>query len=523
MILALLAALAFQGSRGLYETTEGRYAECAREMLASGNFLEPTLDSRPHWTKPPMTYWAVAAGLATLGRNAWGARAFQVVTFCLTVAAVWLLARLIWGLEAAPFAALVYATSPLTVAAASALGPDNLLTLWETLAILAFWAGVRLEKKNYFSLMWLALGAAFLTKGPPGILPLLGLLPAYYLLRRRDPNLPPLFPLAGMVLFAVVGCAWYLYEAALHPGLMRYWIGQEVINRVATNEFHRNPEWYKAITIYWPVLGLGGLPWVGILLWKRKNLPRPSWKWLKRDYWQARIEYLLVGLSLVMPLIVFSVSKSRLPLYVLPLFVPVALFLGRGLEILVRGQNLALRTIRRVGLASVLILIGIKAGLSFVSSPKNMAQLASDVQTALAPLPPNHLYVVSDSGPLYGLDFYLNGRMTKVTARAIPPRSPAVASAAQLCRMTTADEAHRTISAIMVRKSELGKVKKVLAAGRTESRPTPVVRTEALDSRWVMMLREPGKTPHLQATLVSSPPSLLPPHNSRLKGQRGAL
>ncbi|WP_286973792.1 hypothetical protein [Acetomicrobium sp. UBA5826] len=43
VLLALLASIAFQGSRGLYETTEGRYAEVAREMLRSGNYLEPTL------------------------------------------------------------------------------------------------------------------------------------------------------------------------------------------------------------------------------------------------------------------------------------------------------------------------------------------------------------------------------------------------------------------------------------------------------------------------------------------------
>lgn len=56
---ALIAALIFHGTRGLYETTEGRYAECAREMAQSGSWLEPTLNNAPHWTKPPVTYWAI--------------------------------------------------------------------------------------------------------------------------------------------------------------------------------------------------------------------------------------------------------------------------------------------------------------------------------------------------------------------------------------------------------------------------------------------------------------------------------
>lgn len=67
IILSAFIALVFQRSRGLYETTEGRYAECAWEMFVRGKFLEPTLDFLPHWTKPPLTYWAIEAGIALLG------------------------------------------------------------------------------------------------------------------------------------------------------------------------------------------------------------------------------------------------------------------------------------------------------------------------------------------------------------------------------------------------------------------------------------------------------------------------
>lgn len=74
MLTALLTAFSFQGARGLYETSEGRYAECAREMRETGNYLEPTLDYKPHWTKPPLTYWAMVAGMRLLGANAWGTR-----------------------------------------------------------------------------------------------------------------------------------------------------------------------------------------------------------------------------------------------------------------------------------------------------------------------------------------------------------------------------------------------------------------------------------------------------------------
>ena len=60
IFLALFVAFSFQGTRGIYETTEGRYAECAREMVETGNYLAPTLSYRPHWSKPPLAYWIIA-------------------------------------------------------------------------------------------------------------------------------------------------------------------------------------------------------------------------------------------------------------------------------------------------------------------------------------------------------------------------------------------------------------------------------------------------------------------------------
>src|SRR5262245_29084429 len=56
---ALVMGLAFIGTRGLWEPDEGRYAESAREMLVSGDYMTPHLGAQPHFTKPPMTYWMI--------------------------------------------------------------------------------------------------------------------------------------------------------------------------------------------------------------------------------------------------------------------------------------------------------------------------------------------------------------------------------------------------------------------------------------------------------------------------------
>jgi 4-amino-4-deoxy-L-arabinose transferase len=99
LLLTILAVLAlgFLGTRGLWEPDEGRYVEVAREMLLSGNYLIPTLNQVPHFTKPPLTYWAIAAGLRVAGWNEWGARLYLALAF---VATAWVTAWLgerVWG------------------------------------------------------------------------------------------------------------------------------------------------------------------------------------------------------------------------------------------------------------------------------------------------------------------------------------------------------------------------------------------------------------------------------------------
>ncbi|KPK99456.1 MAG: hypothetical protein AMK75_06425, partial [Planctomycetes bacterium SM23_65] len=85
VVLAVVLAFGFLGTRGLYETTEGRYAEAAREMIETGDWLVPRLDYEPHWAKPPLTYWALAGGMMLLGENEWGVRLAPALAYLVTV------------------------------------------------------------------------------------------------------------------------------------------------------------------------------------------------------------------------------------------------------------------------------------------------------------------------------------------------------------------------------------------------------------------------------------------------------
>jgi hypothetical protein len=114
-----------------------------------------------------------------------------------------------------------------------------------------------------------------------------------------------------------------------NDGLLGYFLGAEVVGRVASNDFNRHGEWYGWLAIYAPTLLLGTIPW-----------SRPLWRWLRslpaqastwrtpagRDVDRAG---LLLALWVLLPLLVFCLSRSRLPLYILPLFLPLAVIVAR--------------------------------------------------------------------------------------------------------------------------------------------------------------------------------------------------
>ena len=77
-------SLAFQGSRGLFEADEGRYADVALAMFRTGDWLVPRLQDLVYLDKPPAIYWTIAAGFKLLGVNEWGARIGQSLALTAT-------------------------------------------------------------------------------------------------------------------------------------------------------------------------------------------------------------------------------------------------------------------------------------------------------------------------------------------------------------------------------------------------------------------------------------------------------
>jgi 4-amino-4-deoxy-L-arabinose transferase-like glycosyltransferase len=416
LTLAAVVAFSFQGSRGLYETTEGRYAQSALEMLQSGRYLEPTLAGRPHWTKPPVAYWAIAAGVWLAGANGWGARLSNAVVFCATVLVVAAIGTALWDAVTGVLAGLVYLSSPFPAGAASVVSTDTLLAFWEILAVYLYVRAWRQEDDRrarwWIRAMWLAWGLAFLTKGPAGLLPLLALIVLGRVSRRRVRLAEPL----GIAAFAVVAFSWYAWAALRHPGLLRYFVGDEVIGRTVSDEFHRNPQWWKPFVVYLPFLVLGQGAWLlaGARVVGRERLasPRALLARVRRGDQGS-----LLVLWLLLPLAVLWLSSSRLPLYVLPLFAPIALGIARALA---KGGPLRERRALAVAGVSAAVIVLLKAASAHAAPPseKDMGRLLAAARGEAGPAA---RYRVFGEDRLYGLQFYLNGALRRVSAAGTEP------------------------------------------------------------------------------------------------------
>lgn len=221
LFLAFVSVSMFQGSRGLYETTEGRYALCARETYQNGNPLEPILHGKHHWSKPPLTYMAIASGLAIFGENStWGARFYLIPAFFFTVLFVYLFVKNLWDETIGQITALIYAVSPFLIAGANSISTDTLLVLWHALTFFAFWKAYQTKQRFYIYIFWLGIGLGCITKGPMGFIPLMGILPfcLWRWLTYKEKLWFFISPI-GIALFLIVGIAWYLWENWKYPGL----------------------------------------------------------------------------------------------------------------------------------------------------------------------------------------------------------------------------------------------------------------------------------------------------------------
>jgi 4-amino-4-deoxy-L-arabinose transferase-like glycosyltransferase len=328
LALALAAAIAVRAATlGLYplmDSTEARYAEIARKMVETGQWLVPQFGyGVPFWGKPPLSTWLSAIAMAAVGVGEFAARLPSLLLFAAGCVPVWVLALQAGGRDRALWALALFASTALVFVAAGAVMTDPALALGTTLSMAGFWIAVRGPDRHRLAAaaaFFAGLAIGLLAKGP--VAAVLTFLPigAWALAARGVRDAWTRLPwIGGALLTAAVVVPWYWAAERASPGFLDYFLVGEHWKRFVEPGWkgdlygaaHARPR--GTIWLFWVA---AALPWsVPALAWLARAAlrRRADLRALVADPWRL---YLL--LWAIAPMAFFTVSGNVLATYVLP-------------------------------------------------------------------------------------------------------------------------------------------------------------------------------------------------------------
>jgi 4-amino-4-deoxy-L-arabinose transferase-like glycosyltransferase len=308
------------GAFGLIGADEPRYAQVAREMLErrgqSDAWITPVLSGKPWLEKPPLYYWQAMLVYSVLGVSDVAARIPSAVDATLLVIAVYLFFRRFRrGVEID--AALITASCAGIVGYARAASTDMPLAASFGIAMLAWWAWRESDQRVYLALFYLFIGLGALAKGP--VAPFLAavVIVLFAILVREYRLIAKTLWLPGVLLFLAVALPWYIAVDLRNPQFFREFILEHNLARFSTNLYHHpEPFWF-----YLPVTALALVPWMVFVI-AAFVAPVRAW-WAERRAQPAKPDFefkfsLYASCWLIVPVIFFSFSQSKLPGYILP-------------------------------------------------------------------------------------------------------------------------------------------------------------------------------------------------------------
>ncbi len=324
----LVVWLGTLGYRHLIPTDEGRYAEIAREMFTTGDWVTIRYNDLKYFEKPPLQMWGTALAYTLFGVGDWQARLFAALSGLIGIAFTMLAAARWWGKRVAVVSALVLASAPMWNVGAHFNSLDMGVAGCMTMALAALLLAQHpdaspAQRRGWMWACWAAMALAVLSKGLIGVV-LPGFVLVVYTLVARDWALwKRLHLLTGLVVFFAVGAPWFVLISARNPEFAWFFFVHEHFQRFTSTVHHRDaPLWY-----FVPLLVAGFLPWLA-------QLPGAARLTMARDQAAANgfRPTLLLGLWAVLIFAFFSVSNSKLPGYIFPIVPALAILAALVLE-----------------------------------------------------------------------------------------------------------------------------------------------------------------------------------------------
>jgi 4-amino-4-deoxy-L-arabinose transferase-like glycosyltransferase len=333
------------GAIGFVGPDEPRYAWIARDMAETGDWVTPRLYGKPWFEKPPLYYWGAAICFKLFGVSEAAARLPSAISALLASLALAWLAWRIYGGETARWLLLLLPTTVGMIGFSHAAATDMPFSAMLTVATVsaAVIVGLVLERPSRDGAQqaaplrddvarrrWVALipfgvflGLAVLAKGPAAIILCGGAVFLWALFTKRWRDALRLLHPAAIIAFCVTALPWYIVCALRNPDFFRIFIIEHNFKRFLTPEFqHIQPFWF-----YIPVLLAGFLPWTTGMLAALGN---------SRSRSPLNLFFLSFGLF---PLVFFTISRSKLPGYILPTLPPLAWLLANTTNALIAKRR----------------------------------------------------------------------------------------------------------------------------------------------------------------------------------------
>ena len=348
--------------RKLIKPDEGRYAEIPREMVVSGDWTTPRLNDLKYFEKPPLQYWATAIAYTVFGEHQWTSRLWTGLTGFAGILLVWFAGLRLFGREAADYAAMLLGGSLLYVLMGHLNTLDMGVTFFLTLGIVGLMlgqAGTDTKKqRGWMLLAWAGLGLAVLSKGLMGLVLPGAALFIYMVVQRDFAVLKRMHWLPGLAVFLLITAPWFYLVMKANPEFFQRFFIYEHYLRFTTKVHDRYQPWYFFI----PILLVGMLPWTILMF---DTLLR-AWKSGARvaDVFSP-VRFLFIWSVFIF--VFFSMSGSKLPSYLLPMFPALALLMGKRIAEM-RARVLFWQIVPVVLFALVWLMLAANAG-KFADTP----------------------------------------------------------------------------------------------------------------------------------------------------------
>jgi len=313
------------GAFGLTGADEPRYAQIAREMLARHDWIVPTLNGSPWLEKPALLYWKIMNSYAVFGVSDWAARIPAAFHATAVVFGIFFFMRR-FRFASELDAAMITASSAGMIGFGRGASTDMLVSAPFALAMMCWWTWHKTSKKLWLVIFYGLLGVGALAKGP--VAPALAVLVvgAYAVLRRDGRIFLRSLSLIGFLLFAAIVLPWFLAVQHKVPQFFRVFFIEHNLERFGTNLYqHSQPFWY-----YIPVFVLAALPWTFFAVPAMVEAGRNAFTRWRAGGELAKMDSITIdadiddGLAsflfiwIVVPIVFFSISRAKLPGYILP-------------------------------------------------------------------------------------------------------------------------------------------------------------------------------------------------------------